>query len=443
MGNGMVIASFRNSFSGAFSDTAILVLKAATASLGALLFWMVASWLYPAKAIGYVTTLISIILPLAAISRFGIADSLKTYIPQMDDPRRSEMLAASLSFALVTSSSFGVVLIFLFVADFALGVNLGFVGGGIGGLSPNGTGGLLALRYGAVALLALVLSSSIPIVESFLISMKEVKPPLFGMIVKYFSSLVILFLLFEIFPIPGHSFAILVSWAGGAAVSMAYLFRHLIKGLPGISFPNISLDWGILSGSSPLNFANLLINIRYPITLAISSSIVLAEWGAVAAAEFFILWRISSLGMAVPNAISTISLVYRGHEGGVMRLSGIFPSLLTFSASLISLVVLSLVLPVFGGMFDSISIYQIMPWSLVMIPSHLLMMNISDWRYNEQITPMALTAAITVSMFVVFLVYIAKEPSEIGWYWLITVTITGLAGFLHRVILSENNSQTN
>ncbi len=137
------------------------------------------------------------------------------------------------------------------------------------------------------------------------------------------------------------------------------------------------------------------------------------------------------MATTVPYSLSTVSLVHRGHEGGKKTFVGLIPAMGSVIASLAFFVSLYLLLPFFEGLFDSTSMISIAPWSLSILPSHLLMMNISDWRFNEQSMPISVSAIATTVIFLSLIAY-SDGPSQIGWFWLFTLTLVSLSGFFLR-----------
>ncbi len=214
--------------------------------------------------------------------------------------------------------------------------------------------------------------------------------------------------------------------------SLIVLILSLSRSVRGGYHPKFNFDLEDLSRIKSLSLANLLLTIRMPVILAISSAFILDEWGPRRAAEFYFLWRASELAMMIPTSFSIASLVHRGHGRIIKSISGLLPLVISSLSSLFVLIGLLILLPMFDGLFEDIQFLSILPWSLVVIPTHVLMMNVSDWRFNEQSNLINITSLGTLGIFLISLLAIAEEPSQIGWLWFLSVSLIGFSGLAFR-----------
>ena len=394
-------------------DSYLLIFNAILGGIGGFSFWIIASWYFLPSEIGLVTTIISISVFLSTLAEFGLGDSLKTYVPSSKKENLHSLLDSTFSIVFLNST----ILLSVFSLLIASGAYLSEIDNSF----------LIAF----FVLVGGVVKSCYPLVTSSLVSSLRIKPVVLSTLILHAFGICAL-LIFGKAMGSWDALGLLSMWVASLVVSYIVLILSFSRSIRGGYIPKFKFVREDLSRVKSLSLANLLLTIRMPVILAISSAFILDEWGPLRAAEFYFLWRASELAMMIPTSFSIASLVHRGHGRIIESVLGLLPMVISSLSSLFVLIGLLIMLPMFDGLFEDIQFSSILPWSLVVIPTHVLMMNVSDWRFNEQSNLINFTSLGTLALFLASLLTVTEEPSQIGWFWFFSVSFVGFSGLAYR-----------
>jgi len=269
-------------------NSIFIMLTAITSAGFGFIFWMLAAKLYPAEDVGIATALISSMMLLVLLSRFGLDFSIIRFFPGAD---KSRIFSTS---ALITT-----IFAVIFGAIFIAGVDI---------LSPE----LHLLKSPQNAALFLIFLAANSVTALTAISFIAIRKAGFQFIQSIIVGSRILFLIplialgaIGIFGAVGISFVLAL------AAALVLLVRSGVR-------PGLVIDRGFLSEAFHFSAGNYLAGLFIAAPNMILPIMVLNVLGAEQAAYYYIAFAIASLLFMIPNAIS-MSLFVEGSHGKALK----------------------------------------------------------------------------------------------------------------------------
>jgi len=295
----------------------------ANAGLG-FVFWFLAAKLSPSEDLGVAIGMISSLMLLIIITRFGLDNSLIRFFPERDKAR---VFGTSLS---ITTISI-VISVFIFV-------------GGIGLFSPSLS--ILTSPADFLLFLAFTVAGSVFWqVGSALLAVRKANLYLLQNILNG-SKIILLFPLIAL-----GTIGIFTAYGIALIVSTVIFFLVVVK--LGIRI-NLSIDTAFLRQSFSFSSSNYFAQLFIWAPTSLLSIIVLNSLGGSDAAYYYIAYTIAAIIYMIPTAVST-SLFVEGSHGQDMMIGTLRSYKVTFAVltplTILLIIFGDLVLGIFGDQY--------------------------------------------------------------------------------------------